>query len=88
MNETAQYKKPARPKRKSVYDSKDPIAFIVVRKTDDYKSYNIRIYSEDLRANVEDDFVTGETWLFDQLSKLTKKYVDKDIKIIYEFREE
>lgn len=65
-----------------------PITFIVVRTSSDFKSYNTRIYSEDFRAKVEDDFVTGESFLFDNLLRLTQKYKDMNIPILWEFRNE
>ena len=65
-----------------------PITFIVVRTSSDFKSYNTRIYSEDFRAKVEDDFVTGESFLFDNLLRLTQKYKDMNIPILWEFRDE
>lgn len=65
-----------------------PITFIVVRTSSDIKSYNIRIYSDDFRAKVEDDFVTGESFLFDNLLRLTQKYKDMNIPILWKFREE
>lgn len=65
-----------------------PITFIVVRTSNDFNSYNTRIYSEDFRAKVEDDFVTGESFLFDNLLRLTQKYKDMSIPILWEFREE
>ena len=62
-----------------------PITFIVVRTT----SHNIRIYSDDFRAKVEDDFVLlGEAFLFDNLRRLTRKYKDMNIPILWEFRDE
>lgn len=65
-----------------------PITFIVVRNSSAFNSYNTRIYSEDFRAKVEDDFVTGESFLFDNLHRLTQKYKDMNIPILWEFREE
>lgn len=62
-----------------------PITFIVVRTS----SHNIRIYSDNFRAKVEDDFVLlGEAFLFDNLLRLTRKYKDMNISILWEFREE
>lgn len=62
-----------------------PITFIVVRTS----SHNTHIYSDDFRAKVEDDFVLlGEAFLFDNLLRLTRKYKDMNISILWEFREE
>ena len=77
-----------RPRRTTKAKSADFITFIVVKKSNDFKSYCMRIYSDDPRAKVEDDFCFGESWLFESMAGLVMKYKELGLTIHWEFREE
>lgn len=68
-------------------DSKDPLIFYIQRQVVIDHKYNVHFYSEDIRAKAEDDFITDELHIANQMSHLTDKYSRLGIPISFEFKE-